>query len=445
MLKSLFKFEENGTNLKTEILAGITTFLAMAYILGVNPTMLAEGGMPTSGVFFATAISSGIACIIMGLLAKYPVGLAPGMGHNALFTYTIIIMMGNTWETALAATFISSILFLLITISGLTNTILDIIPIDLKLGIGAGIGFLLIFIGLQDCGIIIDDLSTLVSMGHLLSAPALLALIGIFITIILYVQKINSAIFIGLILNTVLGLIFTTLGFGTGNELMPHISPEIITTNIDTSLFLGFVRGFQGLFSNIHNVIVIIFSLVFLSFFDTTGTFVSLGKQGGFIDENGKIKRVEKAFIGNAIAGMLSSIFGTSPLTTYLESSAGIGIGGRTGLTAIVTGSLFLLSLLFAPIVLSLFTPSVTVVALVLVGLLMIRQLKEVNWEDNIVLVSVPMTIAMMIFSYSISLGIAWGFITYVIATIATGKIREISWATWILLIVFVIFLLFGL
>ena len=234
------------------------------------------------------------------------------MGHNALFTYTIIIMMGNTWETALAATFISSILFLLITISGLTNTILDIIIIDLKLGIGAGIGFLLIFIGLQDCGIIVDDLSTLVSMGHLLSAPALLTLIGIFITIILYVQKIPSAIFIGLVLNTILGLIFTTLGFGTGNELMPSISPEIITTNIDTSLFLGFVRGFQGLFSNIHNIIIIIFSLVFLSF-DTTGTFVSLGKQGGFNDENGKIKRVEKAFIGNAIAGMLSSIFGTSP------------------------------------------------------------------------------------------------------------------------------------
>ena len=444
MLETYFKFKENGTDLKTEILAGITTFLSMAYILGVNPSILSNSGMPASGVFFATALASGIACIVMGLLAKYPVGLASGMGHNALFTYTIIIFMGNTWETALAATFVSSIIILLITISGLTERILNIIPGDLKLAIGAGIGFFLIFIGLNECGIIVGNATTLVSMGNLLSPPTLLALIGIFITIIFYIQKVPAAIFFGLILNTIIGLIFISFGFGVGEPLMPSISQEIISTKINTSLVFGFINGFHGLFSNINNIIVI-FSLVFLSFFDTTGTFVSLGKQGGFVDENGNIKRVKKAFIGNAIGQMIGSACGTSPITTYLESSAGIEIGGRTGLTGIVIGILFLLSIFFAPVVLSLFTSPVTVVALVIVGILMIQQLKEVNWSDKVVMVSVPMTIAMMILTYSISRGIAWGFVTYTIAKIATGKFEELDWIMLLLSIVFMAYLLWGL
>ena len=223
MLDNYFNFKENGTDFKTEILAGITTFLAMAYILGVNPTMLAEGGMPASGVFFATALSSGIACIIMGIVSKYPVGLAPGMGLNALFTYTIILEMGNTWETALAAVFVSSIVFLIITISGLREKILNIIPNDLKLGIGAGIGFFLAFLGLKSCGIITSDPSTFVTMGSLLYPPALLALIGILITLIFYVQKVPAAVFFGLLATAIIGLIFTFLGFGAGDMLMPSI------------------------------------------------------------------------------------------------------------------------------------------------------------------------------------------------------------------------------
>lgn len=444
-LENYFKLKENGTNFKTEIMAGITTFLAMAYILGVNPTMLAEGHMPATGVFFATAISAGIASIVMGLVSKYPIGLAPGMGLNALFTYTIILTMGNSWQTALAAVFIASIIFLIITISGLRESILDIIPLDLKLGIGAGIGFFLAFIGLKGGGIIIKNQSTFVTMGNLLSAPALLTLIGIIIALILYVKKVPASIFNGLIITAIIGIIFTIFGFGVGEIGMPTLPTQIISTNFDTTLFCGFIQGFKGLFSNISNLIMILFSLVFVTFFDTAGTLISLGKQCGFVDENGTAQGIEKAFMGDAISGIIGSICGTSTVTAFVESATGIGLGGRTGLTAIVTGILFILSIFFSPIVLSLFTSSVTASALVIVGILMIVQLKEVNWDNIAVASSVFMIIIMMLLTYSISLGIAWGFLIYVITTLAMGKSEELNWGIYLLVIIFVLYLFFGL
>ncbi|MBQ8017333.1 MAG: NCS2 family permease [Methanobrevibacter sp.] len=445
MLDNFFKFKENGTDFKTEILAGITTFLAMAYILGVNPVILGDGGMPVTGVFFATAVASGVACIIMGLVAKYPVGLAPGMGLNALFTYTIILGMGNTWETALAAVFISSIIFLIITISGLREAILNAIPIDLKLGIGAAIGFFLAFLGLKGAGIIVDDPSTLVAMGSLMSAPALLALIGIIITLVLYVRKVPAAVFVGLVITAIIGVIFTALGFGAGDMLMPAVPAEFITTNFDLSLFAGFTKGFGQLFSNIPNLIMMLFSLVFVTFFDTTGTLMALGRQCGFIDEEGQAVGIENAFLADAVGGIVGAIFGTSTVTAYVESATGIGLGGKTGLTAVVTGILFILSIFFAPLVLGLFTSPVTCAALVIVGILMIGQLKEIEWDNLIVAASVFMTIVMMILTYSISLGIAWGFVVYAVASLATGKAKELGWAIWLMVIVFVIYLFFGL
>ncbi len=445
MLDNFFKFTENGTDFKTEILAGITTFLAMAYILGVNPIILSDGGMPATGVFFATAIASGVASIIMGLVAKYPVGLAPGMGLNALFTYTIILGMGNTWETALAAVFISSIIFLLITISGLREAILNAIPLDLKLGIGAAIGFFLAFLGLKGAGIIVADPSTFVTMGSLLSAPALLALIGIVITLILYVRKVPAAVFIGLVVTAIIGVIFTLCGFGAGDMLMPAIPAQFISADFDLSLFAGFMKGFGQLFSNIPNLIMMLFSLVFVTFFDTTGTLMALGRQCGFIDEEGQAVGIQNAFLADAVGGIVGAIFGTSTVTAYVESATGIGLGGKTGLTAIVTGILFILSIFFAPLVLSLFTSPVTCAALVIVGILMIAQLQEVEWGNLIVAASVFMTIIMMILTYSISLGIAWGFVVYAIASLASGKAKELGWGIWLMVIVFVIYLFFGL
>ena len=445
MLDNFFKFKENGTNFKTEIIAGITTFLAMAYILGVNPVILGDGGMPVTGVFFATAVASGIACIIMGLVSKYPIGLAPGMGLNALFTYTIILTMGNTWETALAAVFISSIIFLIITVSGLREAILNVIPLDLKLGIGAAIGFFLAFLGLKGAGIIVADPSTFISMGYLVAPSALLALIGIIITLILYVRKVQASVFLGLVITAIIGVIFTVVGFGVGNPLMPTLPSQVITTNFDVSLFGGFVKGFGQLFTNIPNLIMMLFSLVFVTFFDTTGTLMSLGRQCGFIDEEGQAVGIEKAFLADAVGGIVGAVFGTSTVTAYVESAAGIGNGGKTGLTAIITGILFILSIFFAPLVLGLFTAPVTCAALVIVGILMIVQLKEVQWDSMVVAASVFMTIIMMILTYSISLGIAWGFVIYAIASLASGKAKELGWGIWVLVIVFLIYLFFGL
>lgn len=445
MLDNFFKFKENGTDFKTEIIAGITTFLAMAYILGVNPVILGDGGMPVTGVFFATAVASGVASIIMGLVAKYPVGLAPGMGLNALFTYTIILGMGNTWETALAAVFISSIIFLIITISGLREAILNAIPLDLKLGIGAAIGFFLAFLGLKGAGIIVADPSTFVSMGALTTAPPLLAMIGIIITLILYVRKVPAAVFIGLVITAILGVIFTAVGYGAGDMLMPAVPAQFITTSFDLSLVAGFTKGFGQLFSNIPNLIMMLFSLVFVTFFDTTGTLMALGRQCGFIDEEGQAVGIEKAFLADAVGGIVGAIFGTSTVTAYVESAAGIGIGGKTGLTAVVTGILFILSIFFAPLVLSLFTSPVTCAALVIVGVLMITQLKDVEWDNIIVAASVFMTIIMMILTYSISLGIAWGFVVYAVASLASGKAKELGWGIWLMVIIFIIYLFFGL
>jgi AGZA family xanthine/uracil permease-like MFS transporter len=445
MLDNFFKFKENGTDFKTEIIAGITTFLAMAYILGVNPVVLSDGGMPVTGVFFATAVASGIACIIMGLFAKYPVGLAPGMGLNALFTYTIILGMGNTWETALAAVFISSIIFLIITISGLREAILNAIPLDLKLGIGAAIGFFLAFLGFKGAGIIVADPSTIVSMGPLMAPPALLALIGIIITLILYVKEVPASVFIGLVITAIIGVIFTACGFGTGNELMPTVPAHFISADFDVSLFAGFIRGFGQLFSNIPNLIMILFSLIFVTFFDTTGALMALCRQCGFINEEGKAVGIENAFLVDAVGGIIGAVLGTSTVTAYVESAAGIGNGGKTGLTAVVTGILFILSIFFAPLVLGLFTSPVTCAALVIVGILMIGQLKDIEWDNIIVSASVFMTIVMMILTYSISLGIAWGFLVYAIASLASGKGKELGLGIWLMVIVFVIYLFFGL
>ncbi len=445
MFGDFFKFEEHNTNLRTEIIAGLTTFLAMAYILGVNPSMLSQGGMPASAVFFSTALATGISCIVMGLISKYPIGVAPGMGLNALFTYTIILTMGNSWQAALSAVFISSILFALITISGVREAILNAIPIDLKLGIGAGIGFFLAFIGLSGSGVIVANPATIIGMGTISSPSALLTVIGILITIILYIRKVPAAVFLGLISTAIIGIIFTALGFGAGDPTMPALTSQVISFNFDMSVFGGFLSGFSELFSNIPNLIMILFSILFVTFFDTTGTLIPLANQCGFVDEEGKAKGIEKAFLGDAIGGIIGSVFGTSPITAYVESATGIGLGGRTGLTAIVTGICFIISLLFAPLVLSMFTSSVTAPALVMVGILMIMQLKEVNWDNLVVAASVFMTMIMMILTYSISLGIAWGFVVYAIASIASNKTEDIHWINWIMVIVFALYIFFGL
>ena len=445
MLNKFFKLDENKTDIKTEILAGLTTFLAMSYILGVNPGMLSETGMSLEGVFIATAIASGIACIIMGLLSNYPVGLAPGMGLNALFTYTIVLGMGLSWQAALAAVFLSSVLFLIITIIGLREAILNAIPQDLKLAIGAGIGFFLAFLGVANAGIVVASPSTLITLGNLASPHVLLALIGIVITLALYVRKIPAAVFLGLLITAIIGVIFTLVGFTAPDAVMPAIPKSFVSFNLDFSVFGGFLSGFNELFKNIPSLIMILFSLLFVTFFDTTGTLIPLAKECGYVNEDGTTEGINRAFISDALGGIVGAIFGSSTVTAYVESATGIGLGGRTGITAIVTGILFILSVFFAPTVLSLFTSSVTAAALITVGILMFVQIKDIDWDNISIVSAVFMTIIMMILSYSISLGIAFGFITYTIVSIASGKYKELNPLVWVLFIVFLIYLFFGL
>ena len=445
MLNKLFKLDENKTDFKTEIIAGITTFLAMSYILGVNPRMLSQTGMSLEGVFIATSIASGIACIVMGLLSNYPIGLAPGMGLNALFTYTIVLGMGLSWQAALAAVFISSILFLIITIVGLREAILNEIPQDLKLAIGSGIGFYLAFLGLANAGIIVNNPLTLISLGNMASPPVLLALIGIVITLTLHVRKVPAAVFFGLLITAIIGVVFSLVGFTAPDAALPAIPAHWISFYLDVSVFGGFLTGFGELFKNIPTLIVILFSLLFVTFFDTTGTLIPLAKECGYVNEDGTTEGINRAFLSDAIGGIIGAIFGSSTVTAFVESATGIGLGGRTGITAITTGILFILSVFFAPTVLSLFTPSVTAAALVTVGILMFIQIRNINWDESAIVASVFMTIIMMILSYSISLGIAFGFITYTIAKIASGKYRDLKPLVWILFIVFVLYLFFGL
>ena len=448
MLDNLFNMSDEKLDIKTEFIAGLTTFLAMSYVLGVNPTMLADAGMPATSVFFSTALAAGIACIVMGLISKYPVGLAPGMGMNALFTYTVVLGMGLSWNAALAAVFVSTLIFFLITITGLRETIVRIIPKDLKLAIGAGIGLFLAFIGLKGAGIIVADPANLVGLGALTSAPALLALIGILITIVLYIKKVPASVFSGLIITAIIGVIFTAAGFGVGGDIfMPAIPKEIISFSFDTTVLFGFASGFGELFStNPLDLIMILFSFLFFIFFDTTGTLISLAQSAGFPeDENGEFKGIKNAFIGDAVGGLIGVILGTSPQTAYVESSTGIGVGGRTGLTAVFTGIFFLIAIVFSPLILSLFTSPVTACALVMVGILMMGQLKEVEWDNLVSVAAVFATIVMMLLTYSITLGIAFGFVTYAVAAIADGKAKEMHPLVWVLIIIFAIYLFFGL
>lgn len=445
MLSKFFKFDERKTNTKQEVLAGITTFLSMAYIIGVNPVMLSKAGMPFSGVFFATIISAAIASILMGVFANYPVGSAPVMGLNALFTYTIVIYLGNTWECAVAAIFLSSIIFLIINISGLRDKILHALPNDLKYGITAAIGFYLAFIGFRFANIIVLDSTTLTAMGDLFQPSTFLALNGIFITAILFVKKVPAGLFISIIVTAILGLIFTFLGFGVSDPLMPTLPTEFISFEFDLSLFGGFLRGFEQLFSNIKNLVIILFSLVFVLFFDTVGTVMSLSQLCGLTDENGEITDFGKILVVDGIGGVIGAVFGTSTVSIFLESATGIETGGKTGLTAITVGICFLISIFFYPIIVSLFTTPVIASALILVGILMVNQLEKVNLTHPVIGTSVFFTIIMMVLTNSISFGIAWGFSFFSVLEIITGKINELNPGMIILCITFILYLFFGL
>lgn len=439
MLEKLFHLKDKKTNVKTELVAGLTTFLAMAYILAVNPSILGQSGMDANSVFMATAISAGIASILMGVLANFPVALAPGMGVNALFTYTVVLGMGYSWEAALASVFISGVIFLVISVTGVRKMIINAIPQQLKLAIGAGIGFFIAFVALKNAGIIVADTSTGVALGDLTAPTVLLAIFGILITIALVIKKVPAAVFVGMVITAVVGLICGAFGV----EGMPALPETLFTTDFSMSTFGAFSKGFGELVADPFNCFVIIFSFLFVDFFDTAGTLVAVGNRCGLVNENGELENAEKALLADAVGTVVGAVFGTSTVTSFVESTSGVEAGGRTGLTACTTGVLFFLSVLISPIVLSTATSAVTAPALVVVGMLMAQQLGGVDWDDFIAAAAGFVTIIIMILSYSIANGIALGFITYSVAMAASGKAKKVSPIIWILDIIFVLYFAF--
>ena len=432
MLEKIFKLKEKGTTVRTEVIAGITTFLAMAYILAVNPNMLQETGLSYESVFLATALSSGIATLIMGLLANYPVALAPGMGVNALFTYTLVFSMGYSPAAALAAVVVSGIIFLVISVTGILKAIINAIPQQLKLAIGAGIGFFIAFIGLKNAGIIVGSESTFVSLGKLTDPVILLALFGILITIVLMAKKIPAAVFYGLVITAIVGIVFGLFGI----EGMPEVPSAIVSVDLDTSGFGIFMNGFEELFSH-PDCIVALFSLLFVDFFDTAGTLISVANKTNLVDKNGELANIEQALVADSTGTVIGGVLGTSTVTSFVESTAGVEAGGRTGLTACTTAILFFLAIFFAP-VLSVVTSAVTAPALVAVGISMASQLGGIEWDDIVFAASGFITVIMMILTYSISDGIAFGFIVYGLTSVVAGRAKQVKPIVWVLILIFV-------
>lgn len=418
--------------LKTEIIAGITTFLTMAYILGVNPNILSTAGIPRQSVFIATALSAGIASIIMGLVANYPVALAPGMGVNAFFTYTVVLTYGYTWQEGLSLVFMSGIIFLLISITGIRKKIIDSIPSSLKQAIGAGIGFFIAFIGLVNSGIIVKNEATLVGIGNLREPATILAIMGIVITIYLMSLNIRAALFFGLVITAFIGFILGLFGY----ENMPYFS-NVASVNFEYETFGAFLQGFKTILTK-KDLFIVVFTFLFVDFFDTAGTLLAVCSKIGLVDENENVQNIDKALLADSTGTIIGSILGTSTVTSYIESTSGVAAGGRTGVTAITTGILFLLSTLFFPL-LTLITPSVVAPALICVGILMATQLSNIDWHDFTAAASGFFTIIMMILGYSIADGIATGFIVYIITMIAKGDAKKVKPTVWFLTVIFIL------
>lgn len=430
-----FHLSEKGTTVKTEIIAGVTTFLAMAYILGVNPMILSDAGMDIQAVFMATALSSAIACFLMGFLANYPVALSAGMGVNALFAYTVCGAMGYSWQAALAAVFISGIVFVLISVTGIRKKIIDAIPVQLKLAIGAGIGFFIAFVGLKNCGLIIASESTFVGIGNLADPTVLLSIFGLIVTIVCVVRKVPAGVFVGLVITAIAGVVLGMMGM----EGMPALT-GVFTTSFEMNAAGAFMSGFGELFANPMNAVVVIFSFLFVDFFDTAGTLVAIGNEIGLVNEKGELENAEQALLADSLGTCVGAALGTSTVTSFVESTSGVGVGGRTGLTAITTGVLFVLSIFISPLVLGLITNAVTAPALIIVGVMMAMQMKNISWDDITVAIPAFVTIISMILMYSISNGIAFGFISYVVVMVAAGRTKEIHPTVWALMIIFVIY-----
>ena len=418
LIESIFKLKDNKTSFKKEILAGLATFLTMAYIMVVNPAILSETGMDFDSVFVATILASFIACLLMGFLANWPVALAPGMGLNAFFTYAVVFGMGFTWQQALAAVLCSGILFLIISISPLRAYLINAIPKSLKFGIGAGIGLFLAIIGLKNAGIVVDNPATLVGLGDLKSAPVLLALLTLVLMIGLDKLKVPGAIVLSILATTIIGMIVGVAQFQGIVSPIPSMSP--------TFMQLDFSAMGSSLF------LIVVFTILFVDFFDTAGTLTSVANLSGKIDKDGNVENIDKAVFSDSIATIIGSIFGTSSTTSYIESGACIKEGGKTGLVAVTVGVFFLLCLFLAPLAKTI-PAYATGAALVFIATFFCRNLVNLDWDDISEYSPALLAAFIMPLTYSISNGIALAFIVYVLAKVISGKMSDLNPAVLII------------
>lgn len=426
-MEKFFKLKERKTNVRTEIMAGVTTFLTMAYILAVNPGILSEAGMDFSKVFAATAIASAAATLVMSLLANLPFALAPGMGLNAFLTYTVVMGMGYSWQFALTAVFVEGIIFLILTAVNIREAIVNSIPANLKKAIGVGIGLFIAFIGMQNAGIVVDG-ATLVGLNHdWYLGTAGLAMLGLLITGILLVFKVNGALLIGIALTTIIGIPLGITQYAGGSFVPP--APYFFPFDFSQVMSLDFI--------------VVVFTFLFVDMFDTVGTLIGCATKADMIQKDGSIPNCKEALFADAVGTTLGAVLGTSTVTTFVESSAGVVEGGRTGLTSLTVAILFLLSLFFAPLFESI-PAAATAPALIIVGVMMMTPVKEIEWTDMTEAIPAFLCIMFMVVAYSIADGIMFGIISYVLLKFFTNKRKEISGMTWVVFGLFVAKIIFG-
>jgi AGZA family xanthine/uracil permease-like MFS transporter len=430
MLERLFGLQANGTNVRTEVLAGVTTFMTMAYIVVVNPAILGEAGLPVAAVAAATCLAAGLGSILMGLIANYPLALAPGMGLNAYFTYTVVKGMGVPWETALGCVFLSGVAFLLLTLVGVRQMIVAAIPKPLFSAVAAGVGLFIAFIGLKEAGIIVADPATTVTLGDLTTPTAAVAIMGLVLIAVLQAWRVKGAILIGILLATAAGW---ALGLA---KIVPATSSlaELTATAFKMDLAGAFnLKGGIGL-----ALLEIIFVFLFVDLFDNVGTLVAVTKKAGLQAPDGSIPRLNRILIADSAATMIGAAAGTSTVTSYIESAAGVTAGGRTGLTAVVVGVLFLVTLFFAPLVQAI-PAAATAPALILVGALMVGSLVDVDWADPTVAIPAFLTLITIPLTFSIANGLAFGITSYAALRLLTGKITKADWLLLILAALFVV------
>ena len=424
MLERLFQLKAHNTTVRTEVLAGITTFLTMAYILFVNPNMLAATGMDHGAVFVATCLAAAIGSLVMGLLANYPIALAPGMGLNAFFTYTVVMTMGYSWQTALGAVFLSGAIFFLLSIFKIREWIINSIPLALRAGIAAGIGLFLAIIALKNAGIVVDHPATLVGLGDMSKGGALLACLGFFVIAALAYRKVTGAVMIGILLVTGLSIALGLSELQGVMSMPPSLMPTLLQLDIAGALDIGLIS--------------VIFAFLFVDLFDTSGTLVGVAQKADLLDKDGKMPRLGRALLADSTATMAGAALGTSTTTSYIESAAGISAGGRTGLTACVVAALFLLALFFAPLA-GAVPAYATAPALLFVAVLMMSSLAQIDWDDLTVAAPVVVAALAMPLTFSIANGIAFGFIAWTAVKVLAGRWRELNPAMWVLSALFVV------